>query len=591
MIVSSFAMRGSVPVPYSGGGELTQGPLHDDTGPLAVERPAGRTAMAGWIGHAPGRDGSPLGRLQRAIDQEGDRAVRRLRGDFALAHLGEGELSLYRGLSAMVPLFWTLRDGALSWSTDPLDLLPGRAPGLGDVELGLVPMLIAERGFPHERSWFRGVHRLPAGHRLRLSGQRPVVSAFDDFRLGQEPPASLEDAADGLRDRLSAACERVLAGADSAVLMLSGGTDSAVVACEAARHCADVLGFHFTLSGFPGFAQDAESAREVAAHSGIAFQEYDMGRHTVPGGDYLKGPDDRSLPRTHVPLPAYAVTAAEAHARGARFVLTGLMSDQVFMHDWHRGLWDSLGWSTLNPLAAGRPVWQVLGETLSSSFSSGPVAFLRGLVSGDPAAALPNPEILYHHVGLTRAAQERIADSVGESARLIRRQEEEFHGAGVRRRRPSGTAQLFVKEAVNFPHVHTGYLNDLRPRETFLFTPFADRDVVEYLAAVPPEYKLAVGHGAHVDKFLLRHAYAGRGIPHRVAVRMRQARIDAIPATYAHHNAALAAKLLGQDSMLVEHGIVEPGFADRLDPRTVHRMGEPLARLCVIEQWLRGFVR
>ena len=580
------------------GGALVQGALHagdhrvDDT---EARRDANRMLLAGWLDVPPGR--RAVRDLQRRLDDDGAAAVRSLRGDFVVAHASAdgSKLCLYRGVTSMMPLFWRVDGDTLRWSIDPVDVLDGE-PALADVATDLLPMVIAERGFPADRSWFSGVNRLAAGTSLTLRrGARPAVERFDGLAAAPESPPTLGSAADGLRERLHAACARTQSPGDAAVLLLSGGTDSAAVAHELGRAGARATGVHFTLDAFPGFAEDRDAAIQVADACGLAFRPYDMGPHVVGGGDYAGEDHGASLPQTHTPLQGIAASAREASRRGARFVFSGILADQIMAHDWQRGMLDVAGWSTLNPLVTGEPPWQAVKRVVATSFagSSSPgvrdyLRHLRGLAAGDPAMALPARDAIVHPVGFTDEAARRVTDAVRAAAERARDQLASTGRAhGVR---PGTTALFQVNESLNTPNLQAGILNLFLPRRRFFTTPYADRDVIEYALSLPNAFRIGLGHGALVDKFALRVAYARSGIPGAIGLRMQQARIDAFPAVYVNQNFARCRELLGVDSRLRAAGVLSDAFVGSLSRRTAHRYGEEIVRLCVVEQWLRRLV-
>jgi hypothetical protein len=588
----------------AGAGRLCQGTLYVGDVPVAPEEArcdADRMLLAGWLA-ASSLKGAPNlfpRGLQELMDERGTASVRALRGDFVLAHLAADrtELRLYRGLTSMVPLFWRADGYGVRWSTDPLDLLDGDGPRLSDVALDLLPMVVAERGFPHDRSWFAGVNRLSAGSCLRLRrGCPPVVAPFDALTPAAEPPNTLQEAAGGLRERLHGACARMQRSGQEAVLMLSGGTDSAAVADELGRTQVNATGLHFTLPSFPGFADDRDAAKSVADACGLSFLPYDMSPHVARGGDYAGEDSGAGLPQTHVPLQGTAACAREAQRRGARFVFSGILSDQVMAHDWHRGMLDVAGWSILNPLVTGEPPWQALKRTVSSSFDGsqspgvrGYLRHLRGLAGGDPALALPNRNAIVHPVGFSDAAAAQVTAALRTAAERARRQLRATVESGGRRRGiPAGTTALFqINESFNTPNLQAAMLNHFLPRHCFFTTPYADRDVIEYALSLPNAFRIGHGHGATIDKFALRVAYADSGVPPQIGRRMQQARIDAFPAVYVNQNFDRCRSLLGEDSRLREAGVLGDAFVRSMSRQSVHRNGEEIARLCVIEQWLR----
>ncbi|MGH3917244.1 MAG: asparagine synthase-related protein [Pseudonocardiaceae bacterium] len=631
MVIAAFGMSGLVPLPWNPehpldvrpgaarpvwddnphrAARLHQGPVRSTGGrPTEPTEPAGRLLLTGWVAE----DGLPAGPVNRGepptaalcrlLDDDPDGAVRALRGDFVLAHLSPDRrtLRLYRSVNALIPLFWRHEDDRLGWASDPRHLLAGGRPRRRDVDVDLLPMVIAERGFPRERSWFTHVRRLPAGERLTLHvGQCPTVARFDEFTpVGQAPP-TVRAAADTLREHLGRACGRMLADQRASVVALSGGIDSAAVAYEMGRQPGQGAAVHYTLESFPSFAADRQAAQRVAAACGLTWVPYEMSKHTCPGGDYLRVPEGGGLPQTHVPTHGLPATIEQAESTGAMFVLFGLLADQVFAHDQNRGLLQVAGPGVLDPRVAGEPIWQLLRTAAESTFagSGGGIGrYLLRLAAGDPTTALPSREMIVHPLGFTpeagetvtaalRVAADRARDGVRRAASRL---------GGPRRALPQGITSLFLlAEAFNTPNLQAAWLNDCLPKQRFFTTPFADRDVIEYALTLPGRHRLGFGHGMTVDKFALRLAYgrAGApghaGLPGQVGHRMQQARIDAISAVFVNQNFAAVRDLLRPNSLLCELGVLSRKFVADLTPSRVHRNGEEIARLCVVERWLEG---
>ncbi|AUX46565.1 uncharacterized protein SOCE26_080710 [Sorangium cellulosum] len=641
MLLSAFGMCGRLPLPHRAGaaagysyeapgnvfapppswteaagtGHLVQGPAYVSGKEIAAA--AGgpttpRILLTGWVelssppGHRHG-ERSALRELEALLDEHGPDAVRRLRGDFVIAHLlpDRSELRLYRGVNALIPLFWRCTADTFAWATNPAHLLDVQRPRFSDVDAELLPMIIAGKGFPQDRSWFTSVRRLPAGDSLVVAAgaRQPVIRRFDQFSPVEDAPRTLREAADGLQQRLDQACSRMLSAERSAVVLLSGGIDSAAVSYEVGRKLDGATGLHFTLDSFPGFHEDLNAAESVARTCGLSLVSYDMSRHVSRGGDYLDRPRDGAVPQTQVPLQGVAAAAAQAESDGATFVVSGLLSDQILAHDLHRGLFEVAGLSMLNPMVAGEPIWQTLDQMASSSLAGslrggrrvlGVLHYLRGLVSGDPTIALPSREVIVHPIGFTRDAADRVTRALQSSARRaqdnLRSALEDSGRRGAPL--PRGITSLYMLgEAFNTANVQAAWLNDCLPRKRFVATPFADRDVIEYALSLPTRHRLGFGYGATVDKFALRFAYAERGVPLEIAHRTQQARIDAIPAVFVNHNFDRCRRLLGEDSVLCELNVLSREFVKGLSPRGIHRNGEEISRLCVIEQWLRGLER
>lgn len=559
------------------GGRLWQGPM-----PEGHRGTAERTLLAGWLADVP-----DLAALQDRLDAGGREAVRALRGDFTIAHLSPdgGTLRLYRGVTSMIPLFWRADDDGLRWATDPLRLLDG-PPTLADLELDLLPMIVAEHGFPHDRSWFRGMRRLPAGTCLTLrSGGRPTLEPFDALTPVPDPPRGVREAARGLRERLGRACDRMLPDRDPVMLMLSGGMDSGAAAVELGRASADPTGFHFTMD-FPGFEDDRKAAELVAAATGLDFLPYDMAAHVLEGGDYIEAPAGGALPQTHTPLRSMAAAGREAHARGVRFVVSGLAADQILAADVHRSLFELAGWSALNPLAVGEPIWQLLRRAATGSlWASAPLGwrdyprYLRALLRRDPTVALPDRDSIVHPIGLTDEAAAQVTRALRQAAAQAARQ---LAAA------PSVSSVFELNGFLDSPNLQAAALNDLLPNGCLPATPYFDRDVVEYAVALPTGVRAGFGYGTAVDKLALRVAYAGAGLPRQIASRTQQAILAAFAATYVNRNLERCRSLLGDDSRLRALGVLDGSWTRAaLTERNAHRHGAEIARLCVLENWLR----
>jgi hypothetical protein len=616
----SYGAPGNVFIPppsfseMSETGHLVQGPAYESGREITAitDGPMPRTLLTGWVelpsspGRRPG-EGSALRQLESLLDQDGPDAVRCLRGDFVIAHLSSDRsaLRLYRGINALIPLFWRCTPDAFAWATNPAHLLDVERPRFSDVDVEMLPMIIAGRGFPQDRSWFVPVQRLPSGESLALAAgaRQPVVRRFDHFSPVDQPPRTLREAADGLQQRLAQASSRILSTERRAVVLLSGGIDSAAVAYEVGRQLDRATGLHFTLESFPGFREDLSAAESVARTCGLSLVPYDMSQHVARGGNYLDGLRDGAVPQTQVPLQGVAVAAERAESEGATFILSGLLSDQVLAHDLHRGLFEVAGWSMLNPMVAGEPIWQTLGQMARSSFAGsvrggrrvlGYLRYLRGSLSGDPTIALPSRDVIIHPIGFTSDA----ADQVTRALEVAARRAQDSLRSTLERdgwrggRLPHGITSLYMlSEAFNTANVQAAWLNDCLPRQRFVTTPFADRDVIEYALALPTRHRLGFGFGTTVDKFALRSAYAARGVPLRITHRTQQARIDAMPAVFVNQNFDTCQRLLAEDSMLCELNVLSKDFVRRLRSRSIHRNGEEIARLCVIERWLRGLAR
>ncbi|AXK34370.1 hypothetical protein DVA86_18670 [Streptomyces armeniacus] len=585
----------------SAGIVLMQGPVHDadvtgvqpDPSPPDTAAPP-RVALTGWA--AVPRDHSgppdqPFAALQRALDERGPESLRAVPGDYVAAHVAADRrrVVLCRPANAVTPLFWRADGDRLRWSTDPVDLLPAAGPTLGDVDVDALPFIIAGVGMAGDRSWFRGVHRLAPGHLLEVSpgaGRRPVVRRYDQV-AATDVPSDLDTAAEALRERLATACSRLVAGERTAMLLLSGGLDSAVVAHETADLSVRVTGMHFTLDGFPGFAEDVAAAKSVAEAGNVRYLPFDMTEHARRGGGYLDAADSTGFPVTQVPLPGLPAAAEHAEGIGARMLLSGLYADQVFSADHSTAVFAARGLGALNPTVAGEPVWQLLSRAAGASFGGGEkrrfavLRYLAGRASGRGDALLSTfgelPPAPWLSADAADAFQRAARDNAERSLAAVR-------GDDGRR---DFLARYSLQESLNAVTTQAGWINHCMPRRCMLTTPFLDRDVIEFVLSLPSRHRTGVAYGRRLDKLVLRLAYGRRAGLLDTGLRMHQARIDAVPAVYTHQNFERIRELLSPDALLCRLGIVDKTYPERLNRTTAHRDGEHFVRLAVIEKWLR----
>ncbi|NKR30163.1 hypothetical protein GS504_02695 [Rhodococcus hoagii] len=559
----------------------------------AIDVQSHRLAFEGWINWRSipwkYRTGGDVRRsLVDYFDCEGSHAARNLVGDFVIAHVSRDErtVTLYRGIASSIALFWHFSKGVLKWAVDPLDILGDDPLSISHIDVELLPAMLAEFGMPPDRSIYKGVRRLPSGYHLQWQTDvSPSVKAFDRFNENYDPPKHLEAAAGGLRERLREATKSALDGCNSAAVLLSGGVDSAVAAAEAAQCSASVVNAHFSLADMPGFEYDLQAASSIARHTGGLFHVHDLQQNIRSGGDYLTRPRVYADPFAHVPAPGFRLAAHDASEVGAQMVLSGAFADLLFMDDWRYDKFPSSGLSLLNPLRSGKPIWNILsdaGGSMADSHSNqrsslySAALFVTRYLRGSALLSLPEHAEIAHYVGLTRKATNTVDElslSFIESAQR--------HG--------KSTGWIALEMGFSVPHMHAGYLNDLRPHGVFHHNIFSNRDVIEYCLSLPRSYKRATADGITADKFLLRYAYSDGQIPKSIAWRTRQADMSAIPAAWLDNNYEYCKELLGPGSVLAELEMIDHRFVESITPSSIHRGGDKLARTVSIEEWLREF--
>jgi asparagine synthase (glutamine-hydrolysing) len=215
--------------------------------------------------------------IVHGYEDEGDNIVERLDGMFALAlwDAARRRLLLARDAFGKKPLYYWTDGRELLFASEIKALLAGGAPAEFDVA-GL-PEYLAFGYVPTPRTLFRGVRRMPPASTMVADAQGVgAPRAYWDLRF--PPPdevrrVSLEEAAEGVRERLDAAVRKRLMSDVPLGVLLSGGVDSGAVLALAARaSAAPVKTFTLGFEG-PAFYDERAPAARMAAHAGSVHHE------------------------------------------------------------------------------------------------------------------------------------------------------------------------------------------------------------------------------------------------------------------------------------------------------------------------------
>jgi asparagine synthase (glutamine-hydrolysing) len=207
-------------------------------------------------------------------EEEGSRCVSSLHGMFGLAiwDARRRRLVLARDRVGKKPLFYSLRDGALSFASELRALL--QDPEIPrDLDFEALDAYLALRWIPAPLSAFEAVRKLPPASVLTLEGGRIEIERYWelDYRRAAASEDEREIAAE-LRERLRAAVRRRMVSDVPLGAFLSGGIDSsAVVATMAEQSSQPVRTFSI------GFASDRydelSQARLIAERFGTDHEE------------------------------------------------------------------------------------------------------------------------------------------------------------------------------------------------------------------------------------------------------------------------------------------------------------------------------
>jgi asparagine synthase (glutamine-hydrolysing) len=176
--------------------------------------------------------------ILRLYQEEGPDCVKHLRGMFGFAIWDErrGRLFAARDRLGQKPFYYAVRDGKLLFGSEIKALLAAD-PALAEVDVEALDQYFALRVIASPRSMFRGIRKLPPGHRLTFDFDSGLhIDRYWD--LSYEPKlAGTEDELLEELDRRLIECLRLHLVSDVPVgAFLSGGLDSTLVVAMIMKH-------------------------------------------------------------------------------------------------------------------------------------------------------------------------------------------------------------------------------------------------------------------------------------------------------------------------------------------------------------------
>jgi len=200
----------------------------------------------------------------------GSDCVEHFRGMFALALWDEARQELFcaRDRFGIKPLYYAVVDDLFYCASEAKALLPFLPSVQTDPE-GLLDYLTFQYCLGG-KTLFQGIQEVPPGHTLTVSG------AGIRLRRYWEPPRPGEPPAD-LAERFEQAVALCLRSDVPLGIFVSGGLDSSLIACQAARlETRPLLGFHGRFELGPRFDESAY-AREVSQACGFPLHVLSIG--------------------------------------------------------------------------------------------------------------------------------------------------------------------------------------------------------------------------------------------------------------------------------------------------------------------------
>jgi asparagine synthase (glutamine-hydrolysing) len=493
-----------------------------------------------------------------------------LRGQFAFAlwDSRRRRIILARDRFGICPLYWTQQGDWLLFASEIKALLSS-----GMVEAKPDPRginhLFTFYALPGPATCFAGVQLLPPGHYLRIqlgaAGEPAEITERVYWQMdfpdrGQEDYASSgKQLAQRFEEVLLGAVTRRLRADVPVVSYLSGGVDSSVVVALATHVRGEPIPT-FTIRITRPDLDETNEASLVARHIGVEPVVVNCGQEEVLG-TYPALIRAAEGPVIDTSCAALLLLAREVHARGYKVALTGEGADEWLAgYPWHRYNWL---FSRLDFLP-GLPLSQ-LTRRLLVKLARAPKNAWRFVQRAQAAVGGHNAWLdIYGIMSLSKPRffnpwMMKLVEAYSPYEDL------DFNLDRMRRWHPLNR-ELAVGARVQLAGLLLNAKGDRVAMNSSVETryPFLDEEVFDFLAKVPPRWKL---RGLR-DKALLR-VIAERWVPRSIARR---------------NKAMFRAPF---DSFQLEKG---PGYVgELLSPESLRRTGYFQAD--AVEHWRKSFHR
>ena len=267
-------------------------------------------------------------------EEQGPDCVTLLNGMFAFA-LWDGRLRrllLVRDRYGVKPLYYTLVGNTLAFASEAKAFL-----ALPDFKVTADPFALAEHfTFQNtfgERTFFKGVNLLPAGHYLLCEGRSIQTRQYWDLRFEPDASMTLEEWTNCLREHFERAVTRQLMSDVPLGTYLSGGMDTGAISAAATRH---IPGMHTFTCGFDlpegmgefeQYFDERDESHRLARHLGTIHHELSLGPDAMaPALPHVVWHLDE--PRVGISYQIYYTT--EMIRRYVTVVLSGVGGDELF---------------------------------------------------------------------------------------------------------------------------------------------------------------------------------------------------------------------------------------------------------------------
>ncbi len=525
--------------------------------------------------------------LPHLYDEYGTRMLDHLNGMFAFAlwDARARKLFLARDPLGEKPLYWGVFAGKLLFASEPKVLL-AHPDVQTRLNLDAMRQYLAFDYVPAPLSIYEGIHKLPAAHALTLvDGHVEVWPYWDVSYRKPDVSAREEEAAEQLRELLTDAVRMRLVSDVPLGVLLSGGVDSSAVTALAVRASTATVKT-FSISFAEKSFDESRYARGVADYLGTDHHEERLSASLAAGlvgeiGSWLDEPlSDPSVVSTYL--------LSRFTRQHVTVALGGDGGDELFAgYQMYLGHRLAHGYTRLPRVVRRRllePATRLLPvKTKNLSLDFKLRRFIEGINYDDPATR--------HHVWFGSFAPHDQASLLTEEVKRATDADAYLPARAllancdatdeVERMQYLDT-KLYLAEDILTKVDRTSMAVSLEVR-----APFLDRRVVEFAAALPPDYKLR----GRTTKYLLKRAIAPL-VPAFVTRRGKKGFGVPVAAWLKRELQPLARDLLSP-ARLRRHGLFDVEYVARLQQE--HERGSANHRkllwsLLVFELWHESFI-
>ena len=435
-------------------------------------------------------------------EERGDRAIDELDGMFALAiwDARRKTVTLGRDRAGKKPLYVYQDRERILFASEIKAILAH--PGVdAAIDESAIPLYFVHGYVPHPRTIYKGIRSVEPGTVEVISANGAITArtywqlTFPNLEAGPLPPRSRTSAAQDVRALVTAAVERRLMSDVPLGAFLSGGLDSTIIVGVMSRLLSEpVRTFSIGFEGDEGFDETAV-ARNTAQRFGTRHTEFRVKPSAVDLLDTLIYHHDGPFGDSSA-IPTYLVSRlTREHVTVA---LTGDGGDEVFAGYLRFGAALAAEHVPAPAATAAGAALALLPSTRNersllararrfTRFTELPLLDRLAAWAGvfyDDVERLLSPEFLGRAGPVDRHAHLRTLGGIEGASSLSRLLAANFHS--------------YLHDDLLVKADRMSMANSLEAR-----APFLDRALIEYVAALPDDYKLRGG----TTKVILRQAF------------------------------------------------------------------------------------